>query len=334
MKTFLVKFLIFSFIGILPLLLLTIGYFYNDPFKVLKEYKDYSNLWVIPNRDFISTRMFIKNYKKYQYDSFIFGSSRTIAFQPQTWKNYISADAKPFMFDASSESIYGVWSKIKFIDSLHSKIKNAVIIICRDVSFANSSNHKGHLFIKDPLVSGESNFAFHFDFFKAYFDPVFLFNFYDYKFSNTYKPFMKGYIEDRKISIDTITNSIKIINREAEIISRPAEYFAKRKDIFFNRGIELIDTVARIKNVHLNMLKEIKRIFEKNKTDYRIILSPLYEQTKFNPVDKKILTDLFGNKLFDFSGKNHFTDPITNYYETSHFRPIVGDSIFSIIYKN
>ena len=81
------------------------------------------------------------------------------------------------------------------------------------------------------------------------------------------------------------------------------------------------------------MLKEIKRLLLKNKTKFKVVLSPLYEQTKFNPHDLQILKYVFGKNLYDFTGKNRFTDKITNYYESSHFRPSVGDSIMKIIYK-
>ena len=333
MKNFLLKSLNFLLIGIVPMVLLTLGYFVNDPFKVLKKYNNYSNLYVIPNRDYISTEMFIKNEPKYHYNSFIFGSSRTVAFQPDKWKTYLPENAAPFMFDASGESVYGIYSKLKFLDSLHYKIDNALLIICRDVIFANSSNHKGHLFIKHPITSNESSSSFQLDFFKAYLNPVFLFNFYFYKLSGSYKPFMKGYIEDRKILIDTITNEVQITDQENEIQNYPDAYYNKRKSIFYERKTERTDSVARLKIPHLFMLKEIKRILDKNATHYKVVISPLYEQMKFNPDDKKIIYDIFGEALYDFSGKNYFTDSLNHFYESSHFRPIIGDSIMSIIYK-
>ena len=333
MKYFLLKTFKFLLIVITPMGILTAGYLINDPFKVLKKYNNYSNLYVIPNRDYISTEMFIKNEPRYHYNSFILGSSRTLAFQPNNWKSYLPKDAVPFMFDASGESVYGIYSKLKYLDSLHYKIDNALLIICRDVVFANSSNHKGHLFIKHPAISGESTTSFQLDFFKAYLNPVLLFDFYDYKLSGTYKPFMKGYIEDRKILYDTITNAVHITDQENEIQNHPDAYYSKRKAIFYERKGETTDSVARLEREHLFMLNEIKRILIKNATQYKVVISPLYEQMKFNPADKKILNDIFGNTLYDFSGKNYFTDSLNHYYESSHFRPIVGDSIMSIIYS-
>ena len=72
--------------------------------------------------------------------------------------------------------------------------------------------------------------------------------------------------------------------------------------------------------------------FLRNKKKYKIVLSPLYEQEKLSPDDFKLLKTLFGDNLYDFTGKNTFTDSKYNYYEQSHYRTTVGDSILSIIY--
>lgn len=333
MRYFLLKVLGFVLIGFIPISILTIGYFYNDPFKVVRKYNSYSNLYVIPNRDYVSTEMFLKNEKYYSYNSFIFGSSRTLAFQPNKWKTFLSPNSNPFMFDASGESVYGIYTKLKFLDSLHYKLNNVLIIICRDVSFANSKNHNGHLFIKHPATSGESDLSFKFDFFKAYLNPAFLFNFYMYKLSGSYKSYMKGYIEDRKIIMDSITNAVQIVDQEHEIQVSSKKYYEKRKAIFYTRKNETIDSIQQIKQIHIFMLNEIRRILNKNNTKYKVIISPLYEQEKFNSVDQNILLNIFKNNLYDFSGKNYFTDSINNYYETWHFRPLVGDSIMNLIYK-
>lgn len=334
MKQFITRLTYFSLIGIITIITLLLSYLYFDPFKILRSYNDYSYSYVIPNRDYISTTMFIKNYKKNSYNSFIFGSSRTLAFRPDSWRKYLSDNAKPFMFDASDESIYGIYTKLKYLDSTNVKINNALIILCRDASFSYTENSKGHLYIKHPVTSGESNWNFQFEFFKAFLSPKFLFNFYSYKVIGAYKPFMSGYIENRKITFDTITNEINIIDQETEISHNPTQYYLKRKNLFFARTAgEQIDSVRRINSKQLNMLQDVKRILEKNKTNYKVVISPLYEQIKFSNSDISILNDIFGNNLFDFSGKNKFTESMTNYYETSHYRPIVGDSILNIIYK-
>ena len=78
MKQFFKKLFAFLSIALLPLLLLLAGYIYYDPFKILKPYKDYSYPYVIPNRDYVSTEVFLKNEKQQDYNSFIFGINSNI----------------------------------------------------------------------------------------------------------------------------------------------------------------------------------------------------------------------------------------------------------------
>jgi hypothetical protein len=159
MKQFLKRLIYFALIGSIPIISFLILYFYYDPFKVLRNYDDYSNQFIAPNRDYVSTTMFIKNYKKYNYNSFIFGSSRTIAFRPNSWRKYLGDNSIPFMFDASNESIYGIYTKLKYLDSINVKLKNVLIILDRDASFLNLKNHEGHLFC--PLFPEQVGFHFH-----------------------------------------------------------------------------------------------------------------------------------------------------------------------------
>ncbi len=334
MKGFIKQVAVFILFGMFPFIIPLTGYLYLDPFKVLYTYNDYSNPYVLPNRDYVSTEMFIKNEARYKYNSFIFGSSRTLAFRPASWQIHLSKNDSPYMFDASGETIYGIYSKIKYLDSKNVKLNNVLIILCRDVAFSHSENQKGHIFIKHPVTSGESNIAFQIEFFKAYLNPKFLFSYYTYVITRKQKPFMSKYIEDRKITFDTITNELSIPDQETEITQNPAQFYLKRKDLFYNRKGEQIDSVQRINRKQLIMLQEVKRILEKNKTNYKVVISPLYDQIKFSNNDIGILKNLFGDNLFDFSGKNQFTESLTNYYEPSHYRPFVGDSILNIIYRS
>jgi len=333
MKLFLTRIAYFSLIFVSSIIIVISSYFYYDPFKVIKNYDDFSYLISMANRDYISTSMFIKNYKIYNYNSFIFGSSRTSGFKPESWQEHLSENSFPFMFDASNESIYGIYKKIRYLDSLNVELKNVLIIICRDATFSNSGNEKSHLYIKHPVTSGESYLAFQYTFLKAFFNPKYLFCFYAYQIIGEYKPFMKGYIDDEKITFDTITNEMIFPGVEMELSQNPSQFYLKNKAVFYDRKGEQIDSIQRINKTQVFMMSEVKRILDNHETNYKVIISPTYDQIKFSYKDKYILKNLFGEKLYDFSGKNEFTDSITNYYEASHYRPMVGDRILNLIYK-
>jgi hypothetical protein len=306
-----------------------------DPFKLFKSYDDYSkNLIVIPNRDFISTEVYKKNRKVYHYDSFIFGSSRTMAYKTSDWRKYLGPSSSPFIFDASGESIFGIYTKVKFIDKLKDTIKNALVILCPDCTFACDTDQKGHLFMKDPSAAGTSWIKFYTEFFKVYLDWGFLRNYYDYILTKNFKPSMSDFLEYRKIKYDPITNDVWVLDWENELRDNQVLYYRNRKSTFYYRGPTEISLNPQISERQKEMLLVIKKIFDKYKTSYKILISPLYKQQKFNTTDLEILNGIFGKKnVFDFSGKNQITDNIKNYYENSHYRIHVGDSIMSIIYK-
>lgn len=333
MKRFLVALFKFSLPAVIPLTILLIFYIATDPFKVIRSYDDYSYPTVIPNTDYISTEMFVKNYPKYHYNSFIFGSSRTIAFNTDSWEKHLPGHNSPYIFNASGETVWGIYKKVKYLDSSNVKIDNALIILCRDVSFKTEGNSDGHLFIKHPLTSNEGKFTFYYTFFNAFISPKFLFNFIAYKAIGKYKPFMKGYIQQNKVRYDTVDNQIHRISEELEMKNTPDKYYAERSKLFYARVGEKSDPKPIISPRHIFMLKEIKRILDKQRSTYKIVISPLYEQVKFNSNDLHSLKGIFGDNLYDFSGKNYFTDSQRNFYENSHYRPTVGDSVLNMIYN-
>lgn len=341
---------IFRFLipGILLLFLLVLGYFILDPFKVIYTYKDYSkNNYVACNRDYISTETYLTKRNKYHYNSFVFGSSRTLCYSPEKWKSYLGKDAKPFVFDATMESIYGIWKKVKFLDSLDTDMKNVLFIFCRDYTFNNATNPVNHLLVKHPILTGENKIDFHLSFLKAYFDFNFLASFYTYQVTRNQMSFMNEYINEKKISFNPITNHLQLDEDEHLLKINPALYYEKNKHKFFfvkDENGMLIDEIIipteqtieynqQIRVKELKMLKDIHYILKKRNSNYEIILHPLLDKKKFSSQDMTILNQLFKGHVHDFTGKNNYTMSYKNYYDWSHFRPFIGDSILSIIFK-
>jgi hypothetical protein len=333
MLTFYKQILRFSLWGLIPLFLLVTGYVHYDPFKVINKYDNYDHLRIIPNRDYISTEMFIRNKDKYHYNSYVFGSSITLAFRLKTWSKFLHKTDHPFMFDASAESIYGIYTKLKFLDSINQKIDNVLLILDRDGSFADSAAYCGHIYLKDPRTSGTNKIDFQLAFINAYLHPRFLFSFYTYTFTKSYEPFMENYISRVGINYNRINNEIDLSDLDKLIKDDPDKYYDQLKSVFYKRNAESVDNVSHIDAHYFTMLQNIKQILEKHHAAYKVILSPLYDQIKFNNSDFSILKQEFSTHLYDFSGKNLFTKTIYNYYEPRHFKPCVGDSILKFIYK-
>ncbi|MCU0848454.1 MAG: hypothetical protein MUD12_11260 [Spirochaetes bacterium] len=330
-KKLFIKFFILS----VPFLMILLSYVILDPFKVIYHYDNYfKDTFSYLNRDFISTEIFLMNREKHRYDSFIFGSSRTLAYDPADWKPHLDANDSIFCFDASGETIFGIDKKIQYIDALGDSVKNVLIIICPDVSFNKVQNIKQHLFIKHPLLSGESYSGFHFIYLKSYLSNGFFIRYLDYLIFRNFRQYMIGYIDNKKFMHDTTTNFITILDWEEELNEDESKYYSSRKDVFFIRPSFNPEEKKGINEGIEKMLINIRKIFNKHKTNYKIIISPLYYQKKINFSDLEKLKNIFGQKnVFDYSGKNKITENVYNYYEPSHYRTKAGKQIINEIYR-
>ncbi|MBF9239381.1 hypothetical protein I2I05_18455 [Hymenobacter sp. BT683] len=314
----------------LPGLALVISYFVFDPFWVLYHYPTFSgNLITIPNRDYVSTQMYVNTYQTRRYQSFIFGNSRTMAFQIGDWYQYIGGNPA-FHFDASSETLYGVWKKLEFIEARSPGIKHA-LIVCDPSLLKETRDIKTHLTRKDPRLTQEFPLGFHVSFLKAYLSNQFYLKYLKRRLTGTYTPDMAGMLESRRIFYDPLTNDLRLPDVEQEIRTDSTGYYV-RKHLHPRPTLPAV-APAVIGPVQLKQLTAIRNILHRQRTNYHFIISPLYYQEQMNPADVRTLTHLFGaERVHNYSGVNRFTEVVGNYYEEYHYRPVVGRQILKAIY--
>lgn len=331
MKLFLRKVLQFLILPVIIFIGLLAGYIIYDPFKVVKSYDDYSHSFNI-NRGYISSEVFLRNYRKQQYNSFIFGSSRIFGFHVSSWKSHLKADANVYSFDAYGEKISGMYHKLKFLDEKGIDIKNALLCFDTDYTFRKQENQPKYLYIEHPALSDISWIEFHEVTFETYLNPSFLYSLYAkevFGINNEYVN--RHYSKDGGITYDTITNEPRREDLDSKIEKDFSGYYSQ---VYFYSVTEtgeppypIIDDKAT------KYMRQIKEILDKHHTDYRIILNPLYSQAIFHRIDMETIKKVFGSdRIYNFTGSNNITKNKYNYYEESHFRPFIGDSIMNIIY--
>jgi hypothetical protein len=333
MKKFVLKILLFLF----PLIILPVFFSIIDVFKFFGEYDNYyKDSYVSINREHVCLKTLSKNREHQNYNSFIFGSSRSQAFKTSDWVEYLDSSASPFHFDASGEGIFGISNKVKYLDKLGDSINNALVILDRTVLSLTQSRN-GHLFIPNPDISEESWMDYYITIFKAKMNPKFALAYLDYSMFKEYRTYMGKFIIKEKYpnSYDSITCDLWY-GKDQQIKNDSINYYnnlIKRK-IFYNRP-----TVDRLKlkltDLEKEQLQSIKQIFDKHETNYKIIISPVYNQIEMEKDQCKLLDEIFQpQNVFNYSGINRYTEPVGNYYESSHFRPSVSKSILEEIYSN
>lgn len=300
---------------------------------IFRNYKHYNGNYTSLNADFTSTEMYLKNRSLYHYNSFVFGSSRTLAYKASEWKKYLSPSDLPFVYHASYESLYGILAKLKFIDKQNDTIKNALFILDETILW-QITNSEGHLFIKDPRISGDSKLQFYNTFFRAYLSDFFFVKCIDYSLFKTKRPYMKGFFCDQYIYLDPITNDLYPMGKINDSKSDPVGFYQKFR-LKYPKITPVIKTEPKIiDKVREEMLVGIKELLDKHHTDYKIVISPKYNCYKLHPDDQRKLEEIFGkNTIHDFSGVNKYTTDIHTFYEPFHYTIETGKTILEEIYS-
>lgn len=323
---------------LIPLYILLGVYIICDPFKVIFPYESFYKSgeppYVTSNRCYTSTATFDRYRKSNKYDSYIFGNSRSIFYEVDDWKKHIGEDASCFHFDGSSETLYAIDQKIKYINNKHQPFKNALFVLDYE-TLSTTIPLESHLFAVAPQLTGYRNwFTFHAAFIKAFLSPRFLCSYIDFRINREVKEYMKkgNLLDDRPIYYDLSTNEEKYLHFE-KLIAEDKYYTETKKAVFYNRDTTEHYSPPAIGDKQLEILSGIQEILKKNNTNYKLVISPLYNQKKLNPADLKILREIFGeNNVSDFSGINELTGDYRNYYEASHYRPHVARKVMECSY--
>lgn len=321
-----------------PLFVVLMIYAWVDPFKVIWHYDNFyeqSNTLSPPlDKDYVSTTNYDNRYKDEHYDSFIFGNSRSIFYETAIWKKYLPANSKPYHFDASAETMYGIYKKVQYIDGKNEKMNNLLLVLDHLI-LERDKSLDGHLFAISPQLTGYNNIAnFHLQFLRATLSYEFLPIYIEHKVTGKLEPYMtETALRPITYQYDKYTNEMRHIADEKRIADGTF-YTPDVMKVFHKREAVQKCSPVVIKKNQKEMLSEIARIFKKQGTKYKITINPLYDQQKLNVADLAYLKKLFGSEtVFDFSGINSITENYRNYYENSHYRPHVATAIMSEIYS-
>jgi hypothetical protein len=324
----------------LPAIALITTYLKDDPYKVVYKYSRFSDFYKqdtpqIPiNRDYAVTEIFLKNYSSYNYDSYIFGSSRSLAFQTNEWKKYVNGIC--YHFDASGENLLGINGKFELLKNLNAPIRNC-LIICDPHLLGGIQNYETHLLIKHPLISDESNTSFQYLCISTFFNNKFFIPYLMKRLNLKIPSFLDypAFFDKRGFIYDTCSNDMYFSSVEKQIKEDRDGFYKQYEKMFC-----IYDTTNKIiaeqviDVVQTEYLNNILDVLKKNKTNYKIIIYPNYNQNYLNPEDLKILKGIFGdNSVYDYSGVNKFTINKFNYYDSTHCKPNVAEEILKDIYR-
>ncbi|HEY1047552.1 MAG TPA: hypothetical protein VGF79_13995 [Bacteroidia bacterium] len=336
MKKFLKKTFILAFIPLFVLLLAAIIW---DPFKVFWNYEDYyANTVIDSNRELVCKKMFLSKSDHKNVNAFIIGSSRSQAFKVKDWMGVMAANGQAnlngFHFDGNDLGLYRMNHLIRYLIDQTNKIEHILLVLDHS-SFKEVGPREELLFKEAPGISEGTGFDFYYTTLTSSLNKYFLMDNIEYGLTGKYKESMARSLLKLKYpaTSDVQTGDI-FYGLEREIKEDSMKYYntLMQRGVFYKREVGKVSK-PMLEKEQLRLLNEIKTMITEHQIDLRIVISPLYDNIKFNPQDKKTLEILFGSgKVFDYSANEQFTSSIGNYYENSHFRPEVARQILKLVY--
>lgn len=251
---------------------------------------------------------------KPKFNSFIFGNSRAN-----------NVDAKIFRNGKYYNMYYSLGLPSEYLEDIklllnHDfKIKNIILFLDYSSYSSNANNRENEMARKSYPDSKLILFKRYIDYAFQIPDEKFKAEFYNTKPNEIYKSmFWTGQAKNKEAE-EFIENN-KLIH-----ISHP-----KFESPFLGWENNVDETICKIDS--------IKSICVKNKIDLKIVMNPIHKTTYL--ANNHLLYFDFIKKLsaisgfYDFSGLNKVTTNNYFYYETSHYRPIIGQAMSRFIQYN
>ncbi len=313
MKKFLKR--VVLFFG-LPSFLLVGTYILTDPFETLRPFTVFNSS---PNREFQSFEL-LKRNKNINYNSFIFGSSRCCELNTYQWNSYLPDSSKQFLFQSWAETLTGITQKIDYLEKKHYKIKNVLMLIDIPSSFDKTQESTKIISIKHYVLSKKTKLHYHTHMFFGYLKPSKIYQSINSYFSH----------KNNTIKFDTISNDWKLNNKFVK--DKPLADSTLNKDKFINFSQKISQPL--INKDFEKQLHYIKNVFDRNKTNYKIVLTPAFTKIKVNEKDLITLQKIFGEKnVYDYTGDNSMTRDKYNFFDINHLASNLGWEIIEDIYQ-
>ena len=317
------RFVLLSLLALLPVLSLVAFYLIKDPFHVVKPYKGQvynpdDTVSLAINWGYITVESFKYFDPQEHFDSFIFGSSLSGYYLIKDWSTHLPADARPFHFNASRETLYGILNKLNWLTDRGVKIKNALIIM-EDEMLKRRLYDTDILFVQHPQTAREvSWWKFHQLYFNAFRRPE-LVAYLLCPGRMTDKALEDGY------ATTDITTRIEPINEgyyawaDSVIAVNPDEFYTPEHIAQYSLPLKEMPCQEKINPSVEWLLVDIAEVLNRQGADYHIIIPPHYGYEAMDSRDLYKMEQIFGaDRVHDFSHDAEMGSNLRHYYDDGH----------------
>ncbi|MBU2701196.1 hypothetical protein Ga0466249_002310 [Sporomusaceae bacterium BoRhaA] len=310
----------FVFVIILGAIVIILTNYIVDPYNIF-------HTKILPKQfqenDRFNKAEFLK-YNMNRYNSYMFGSSRIGTTEPAFIEKYIP-EAKFYNYYVSGGTMYDNLENIKSILSNGGTIKNIYLQVdILEMLTTYKYNPDNYLLRYAPQVINTSLLKY-----KVSYLTIFPYESIIGK--------IKQNVQDdfNYARVDYTTGCWHQESKENALIKGPASYV--EHELSFHKAMHRDVKDEHLKE-NLNDVMQIVNICKQNNINLIIFTTP-HNHRMIDSIDiddyLKVLQSL-GSIVdyWDFSGYNSITNDDTNYYETSHYRPKIGQIIAAKIFND
>lgn len=318
-KKTLTSFIVRTLLAVIPVAIFAILYVISDPFGVVHGYRPpYApgdTLAINFNAGYVAIESYRKHNPERHYNAFILGSSMSQNYKASWWKAHLPADASVCHLDASMETVEGIRNKLLMLERDGTPIRYALVVIEEEM-LHRTPDEQSHLFAQHPATTSPWQWVpFHLTFFKSFKQPALV--------AHAIAPrHTTQALLNAKLVSGNLPQRIEEMNesyygRFDSIIATDPNAFFTPERLAKRRFNELPRPLAPAIDARLNTrLREIRGVFDRQGTQYLILIPPRYRRVTLNAYDHCTLNEIFGSKnVFDFSDYAPMANDPRCYYD-------------------
>ena len=317
------RFVLLSLLALLPALLVVALYLVKDPFHVVRPYKGQvynpgDTITLTINWGYVT----VESYKYFDpqehFDSFIFGSSLSGYYFIKDWERHLPEDARPFHFNASRETLFGMFNKLLYLWHRGANVKHALLII-EDEMLMRRPMDEDVLFVQHPETAREvSWWKFHQLYFNAYRHPEVV-AYLLCPGPMTQKVLEKGYATTDLSNRDESINESYYGWADSVINVNPEAFYTPEHITQFKLPMKELPCKSKITPQIESKLHDIAGLLEKMGTDYQVIIPPHYGYEAISSSDLYAMELIFGpERVHDYSHDPELGNDLHYYYDDGH----------------
>lgn len=328
MKKNIITFYIKSLLLCLPFIMSVGWYMIEDPFMVVRHYKDYDHSHFIQDESAIGWFKYKNQRDSMHYDAFLMGNSNTKGIRCADWNAYIKA--RPFRLFSNAEGLGDLCLKLDALDHQPSQPVRHLLIVCDHAFFEKIDPRNGFKNVMPPEITGNSWISFQTTFMQSFFTPKFIIAYLKYSLTGKYDKSMNCII-NQNIPTRTLLTNDQIISEEDSIRLQGARYWQKAQWASIYDQPKAYEAPI-IEEQQFRLLHHIQNFCQRHNTHLMIVITPTYHKPAMAKSDIEKLESIFPpHTVFDFSSNSNYKQA-EDFYDGIHFTQATGRRMLKEMY--